>query len=169
MGLAAVGLLALLAAAAGCGRTREQETTMQQTPASEQPAQTTPATPDTAAAPAAGMEGMTTTSSGLKYVDLVAGTGATPQAGQTVSVNYTGWLQNGTKFDSSYDRGQPISFQLGQGQVIQGWDEGLSTMKVGGKRRLVIPPNLAYGAQGRPPVIPPNAELTFEVELMDVR
>ena len=105
---------------------------------------------------------------GLKYVDLVEGTGPSPLKGQKVTVNYTGTLQNGTKFDSSYDRGKPFGFQIGQSQVIKGWDEGLRTMKVGGKRRLVIPPALGYGAAGVPPTIPPNATLVFEVELLNV-
>jgi peptidylprolyl isomerase len=111
----------------------------------------------------------TTTASGLKYYDIVAGTGATPTAGQTVSVHYTGWLEDGTQFDSSVDRGQPFTFVLGQGNVIPGWDEGVATMKVGGKRQLVVPPELAYGADGAGGVIPPNATLTFDVELLDVQ
>jgi peptidylprolyl isomerase len=110
-----------------------------------------------------------TTDSGLKYFDIVAGDGPGPQTGQNVSVHYTGWLSDGTKFDSSLDRGQPFVFDLGAGQVIPGWDEGLATMKVGGKRQLVIPPELAYGAQGAGGVIPPNATLIFEVELLDAR
>jgi len=110
-----------------------------------------------------------TTPSGLKYTDLVAGTGAQAKAGQTVIVHYTGWLTNGQKFDSSKDRNQPFSFTLGKQQVIAGWDEGLSTMKVGGKRRLTIPPDLGYGARGAGNVIPPNATLIFEVELLDVK
>jgi FKBP-type peptidyl-prolyl cis-trans isomerase len=109
-----------------------------------------------------------TTSSGLKYVDLVEGTGANPQPGKTVSVNYTGTLENGTKFDSSYDHGQPLEFQIGTGAVIKGWDEGLMTMKVGGKRKLIVPPKLGYGprAHGN---IPPNSTLIFEVELLSVK
>lgn len=112
---------------------------------------------------------MVKTASGLQYQDISQGTGAAPQPGQTVSVHYTGWLADGKKFDSSLDRGQPLQFALGTGRVIKGWDEGLSTMRVGGKRRLVIPPDLAYGAQGSPPVIPSNATLTFEVELLAAR
>ena len=112
---------------------------------------------------------MSTTPSGLQYTDLTAGTGATPQAGQTVSVHYTGWLADGKKFDSSKDRGQPFQFVLGRGQVIKGWDEDVATMKVGGKRKLVIPPELGYGQQGFAGAIPPNATLTFEVELLGVR
>jgi peptidylprolyl isomerase len=110
-----------------------------------------------------------TTASGLQYQDIVVGTGEQPQSGQTVTVNYTGWLDNGKKFDSSVDRNQPFSFTLGKGQVIKGWDEGVASMKVGGKRRLIIPASLAYGASGQPPTIPPNARLTFDVELLSVK
>jgi FKBP-type peptidyl-prolyl cis-trans isomerase len=110
------------------------------------------------------------TSSGLQYWDLKEGTGATATAGKTVSVHYTGWLaSNGKKFDSSVDRGQPFMFQLGAGQVIKGWDEGVSGMKVGGKRQLRIPPELGYGARGAGGVIPPNATLIFDVELLAVK
>ena len=110
-----------------------------------------------------------TTPSGLKYVELVEGTGETPKTGQTVNVHYIGTLENGTKFDSSRDRGQPFSFTIGKGQVIKGWDEGLSTMKVGGRRTLTIPPDLGYGARGAGGVIPANATLIFDVELLGVK
>lgn len=109
------------------------------------------------------------TASGLKYTDLTVGTGATPQKGQTVTVHYTGTLENGKKFDSSVDRGIPADFRIGVGSVIKGWDEGLMTMKVGGKRRLVIPSNLGYGPAGRPPDIPGNSTLIFDVELLGVK
>jgi len=112
---------------------------------------------------------METLDSGLKYEDLVVGEGATAQRGQSVEVHYTGWLTDGKKFDSSVDRGQPFSFKLGVGQVIKGWDEGVAGMKVGGRRKLSIPPQLGYGARGAGGVIPPNAELIFEVELLGVK
>jgi peptidylprolyl isomerase len=114
-----------------------------------------------------------TTASGLKFTDSVAGTGASPQSGQKCVMHYTGWLYNngvkGAKFDSSVDRGQPFEFAIGVGQVIKGWDEGVATMKVGGKRTLIIPPELGYGARGAGGVIPPNATLMFDVELLGVK
>jgi FKBP-type peptidyl-prolyl cis-trans isomerase len=109
------------------------------------------------------------TPSGLKYVDLKEGTGPAASKGDTVEVHYTGWLKDGKKFDSSLDRGQPFTFTLGAGRVIKGWDEGVAGMKVGGKRKLIIPPELAYGSRGAGGVIPPNAELTFEVELLRIK
>lgn len=111
-------------------------------------------------------ENAVTTASGLKYVVIKEGTGAMPKPGDLVKVHYTGTLQDGTKFDSSYDRGEPIQFVLGRGQVIPGWDEGIGLMKVGGKSKLIIPPNLAYGEKGAGGVIPPNATLNFDVELV---
>lgn len=109
-----------------------------------------------------------TTASGLVYEDLKVGDRATANAGDSISVHYTGWLQDGTKFDSSIDRGQPLDFTLGAGRVIKGWDEGIQGMKVNGTRLLVIPPDLAYGASGYPPTIPANATLTFEVQLVSI-
>jgi peptidylprolyl isomerase len=109
-----------------------------------------------------------TTPSGLQYIDLQAGTGDSPKSGQKVVVHYTGTLEDGTKFDSSRDRGRPFEFNIGVGQVIQGWDEGVGSMKVGGRRQLIIPPNLGYGARGAGGVIPPNATLIFDVELLRI-
>jgi peptidylprolyl isomerase len=112
--------------------------------------------------------GEVTTPSGLKYTDEVVGTGPSPTIGSNVTVHYTGTLENGTKFDSSVDRHQPLTFVIGTGSVIKGWDEGVMSMKVGGKRKLIIPPNLAYGAAGRSG-IPPNSTLNFDVELLGVK
>ena len=109
------------------------------------------------------------TPSGLTIEDLVVGNGDAAAAGQRVSVHYTGWTTDGKKFDSSKDRGQPFMFSLGEGEVIRGWDEGVAGMKVGGKRKLTIPPELGYGSRGAGKVIPPNATLLFEVELLAVR
>jgi len=117
--------------------------------------------------------GEVTTPSGLRIIDVKPGTGPVPQAGQTVTVNYTGWLfvdgKKGKKFDSSLDRAEPFSFTLGQGQVIKGWDEGLATMHVGGKRTLIIPPDLGYGASGAGDAIPPGATLMFDIDLISVK
>jgi peptidylprolyl isomerase len=109
-----------------------------------------------------------TTASGLKYVDVKVGSGASPVKGKQVKVHYTGTLENGKKFDSSVDRNEPFSFVIGLGQVIPGWDEGVMSMKVGGKRKLIIPAKLGYGASGAGSVIPPNATLLFDVELLEV-
>lgn len=109
-----------------------------------------------------------TTPSGLQYIELQEGDGATPQKGQTVVVHYTGTLEDGRKFDSSRDRNRPFSFKLGVGQVIPGWDEGIASMKVGGRRQLIIPPELGYGSRGAGGVIPPNATLIFDVELLKI-
>ena len=111
---------------------------------------------------------LTKTASGLGYVDLVEGTGPQPRPGESVRVHYTGWLENGKKFDSSHDRREPLVFPVGRGHVIKGWDEGVGSMKVGGKRKLVIPANLAYGDRGAGGLIPPGATLIFEVELLGI-
>ena len=122
---------------------------------------------------AADAQPVTTTPSGLKIIDIKVGTGSAPKPGQTCVMHYTGWLyendKKGAKFDSSLDRNQPFSFPIGQHQVIAGWDEGVATMKVGGKRTLIIPPALGYGARGAGGVIPPNATLMFDVELLAVK
>jgi peptidylprolyl isomerase len=141
------------------------------------PTPTTPATQATPTAPATQVQGgppavsgtPTVTETGLQYIDIKVGTGDSPQTGQTVEAHYTGWLADGTKFASSLDGGEPISFVIGTSQVIKGWDEGLASMKVGGQRRLIIPPDLAYGASGSPPVIPANAQLIFDVELVSIK
>ena len=124
----------------------------------------------------AGQEGLPTmdekaiqTASGLEYVEITEGTGASPKTGDTVSVHYTGWLKSGQKFDSSVDRKEPFEFPIGKGRVIKGWDEGVATMKVGGKRKLTIPAHLGYGDRGAGGVIPPGATLIFEVELLGIQ
>ncbi len=115
------------------------------------------------------MDNAVTTSSGLKYIDIEEGDGASPSKGQTVVVHYTGTLEDGKKFDSSRDRNQPFAFKIGVGQVIKGWDEGVASMKVSGRRQLIIPSELGYGARGAGGVIPPNATLIFDVELLDIK
>ncbi len=126
-------------------------------------------TPAAESVPDAGMGQMVMTASGLNYQDMVVGDGEVAVVGKTAVVHYTGWLQDGTKFDSSLDRGKPFEFPLGQGRVIKGWDEGVAGMKVGGKRMLLIPPELGYGERGAGQVIPPNAVLKFEVELLGLK
>lgn len=148
-------VLAMALASLGCEETKEEK-------------EAAPAAGDTATVQATGSETVTTPS-GLKYEDLKVGTGASPKKGDTVVVHYTGWLTTGKKFDSSRDRGQPFEFTLGVGQVIKGWDEGVATMKVGGRRKLTIPPELGYGDAGAGGVIPPNATLIFDVELLEIR
>ena len=146
---AAVGLVVVLAVAAAA-----------QGPTPSQPAGGPP--------PLSAMVQWHTTASGLKYADTAVGTGAEPQDGQTVVVHFTGWLADGMQFDSSRDRNKPFGFQLGSRQVIKGWDEGVRGMRVGGKRRLIVPPSLGYGARGIGGLIPPDATLTFDIELLRV-
>lgn len=152
-----IALAAALALMAGCSSTASEPSTPSTTeqPPAEQPA---------AEATAPTSDPVTE----LKIEDIQVGTGAEAVAGKTVTVHYTGWLTDGTKFDSSVDRGEPFPFPLGAGRVIPGWEQGVTGMKVGGKRRLIIPPDLAYGPQGTGP-IPPNATLIFDVELLDVQ
>jgi FKBP-type peptidyl-prolyl cis-trans isomerase len=161
--------LGLLAAACGSD---DREPTTTPTTARTSISGTAASNPSTGNAPGVPvLDGaLQRTASGLGYIDEHVGDGATPQGGQMVTVHYTGWLaDNGRQFDTSRDKAQPFSFLLGQGRVIKGWDEGVATMKVGGKRRLVIPASLGYGAQGFPPVIPGNATLLFDVELLAIR
>jgi len=161
----ALALLFAAALVAGCQQSASNTSTSTTT------AGATATTPATEPAPAAGSASSTsrTTASGLQIEEVKLGTGAEAENGKTVSIQYTGRLVDGTKFDSSLDRGQPIEFVLGTGAMIKGWDEGIPGMKVGGKRKLTIPPAMAYGAEGRPPVIPPNSTLVFDVELMGVK
>lgn len=132
-------------------------------------AQSSPEAQNTTVAPATSNMPQASASNGLKIEDEKVGTGAEAVAGKSVTVNYVGTLLDGTKFDSSYDRNQPFTFNLGAGEVIKGWDQGVAGMKIGGKRKLTIPSDLGYGAAGAPPVIPPNATLVFEVELLGVK
>lgn len=160
----------LAALAAGCSKGAPPPSPPVSAPPKPAPAPVPAPEPDPPPA-AEGPKGSATvkTPSGLEYEDIVVGNGASPTPGATVSVHYTGRLTNGTKFDSSLDRGQPFEFSIGQGEVIKGWDEGVMTMRVGGKRRLTIPPDLGYGARGAGGVIPPNATLVFDVELLGVK
>ena len=175
-----VALVAPLALVSACG-SDDGDTAKTATPAAQSPVAATAArgagaaaagpTATPAAVPASA--NVVTTPSGLKYIDIEPGSGAVIAAGQTAVVHYSGWLeengQPGTKFDSSRDSGRPFSFPLGGRRVIRGWDEGVAGMKVGGKRRLIIPPDLGYGATGSPPRIPPNATLIFDVDLLEIR
>lgn len=151
---AAIALVAMLSAA-GCAAQPEQSTPTEQTTtdeaADQAPAQTTPDVTE------------------LQIEDMIEGPGDEATTGKTAVVHYTGWLTDGTKFDSSLDSGQPFEFTIGAGQVIPGWEQGVAGMKVGGKRKLIIPPSLGYGEQGAGGVIPPNATLVFEVELLEVK
>jgi peptidylprolyl isomerase len=159
----ALGLcLALAVISAGCNETMQKSTST----SSESTSATTSPVPSGSADVSGGK--MHKLASGLQYEDVVVGSGKMAEPGMQVSVHYTGTLTDGTKFDSSLDRGQPIQFQLGAGRVIQGWEEGIKGMRIGGKRKLVIPPDLGYGANGGGP-IPPNATLLFDVELVDVK
>ena len=162
-----------IAAAFGCQQTSTMGSKSTST-SSSATASSSPAPAATAKAPAeapapAGSPQEVVLGNGLKYVDVKVGDGPIAEAGMTAIVHYTGWLVDGTKFDSSLDRGQPFSFALGQGQVIPGWDQGVKGMRVGGKRKLTIPPELGYGERGAPPAIPPNATLVFDVELVGVK
>lgn len=153
-------LVLALATALACSSEREAQQTEEAAAVSQpasQPGGPPPVTGDTIA-----------TSSGLRYIVLHSGDGAQAEQGKVVSVHYTGWLTDGSKFDSSLDRNQPIRFPLGIGHVIPGWDEAVGMMRVGDKWRIILPPEIAYGAQGRPPVIPPSSTLIFDVELVGV-
>jgi peptidylprolyl isomerase len=148
---------------AGCGKSSQPAS---QTP----PAKTQAAQPSAPGGGYSPIQGDTvTTASGLKYIEIKVGTGLAPKTGQICAMDYTGWLTNGTKFDSSHDHGKPYPVPLGMGRVIKGWDEGISTMKMGGQRRLIVPPQLGYGERGMGGVIPPNATLIFDVELVSIQ
>jgi len=159
--LGLVVLAGVVYAITACAKKEQETQSAAPAPAVANPAAGTPVTP--------AASNVVTTASGLKYEVLREGNGPVATAGQTVSVHYTGWLTDGTKFDSSVDRGQPFSFTLGAGQVIKGWDEGVAGMKVGEKRKLTIPSDLGYGDRGAGSVIPPNATLVFDVELLGIQ
>jgi len=168
----ALGVLLALGAA-GCressektGSMTEQSTTATTTPAPSA-ATTTPAAPALPGMPGTGK--VHKLASGLQYDDLLVGSGKMAEAGMNVSIHYTGYLRDGSKFDSSLDRGEPLKFQLAGGQMIQGFDEGVRGMRIGGKRKLQVPWAMAYGESGRPPLIPPKSDLIFDIELLDVK
>ena len=167
-----VAALLIALAAAGCNQSQTESTSSTSSSATSTTESSTPAPAAATTPPATSGSSAqeVTMPSGLKYQDLTVGSGTEAVAGKKVSVHYTGWLQSdNTKFDSSVDRGQPFEFQLGAGQVIRGWDEGVAGMKVGGKRKLIIPSELGYGSTGTPGgPIPPNATLVFDVELLGV-
>jgi FKBP-type peptidyl-prolyl cis-trans isomerase len=163
--LVAIMLFAIMGAA---GSVAQTGTTKKTTTTAKKPVARRAARPNTNAPTKVTGPG-TTTASGLQYWDIRQGTGAVATKGQKVKVHYTGWLTSGKKFDSSVDAGTPFSFTLGNGEVIKGWDEGVAGMKVGGKRQLKIPPQLAYGERGYPPVIPANSTLIFDVQLLGVQ
>jgi len=166
--LAAALAVAATAALAAC-QGEKQDAAPADSAAASAPANPDPAQNTYAPALGVNLVAFNKKQSGLLYQDVTPGTGTVAVVGRKVKVHYTGWLPNGTKFDSSRDHGEPIEFTLGQGEVIRGWDEGIDGMKVGGRRKLVIPGELAYGAAGAPPDIPPNAVLVFDLELMDVK
>jgi len=149
------------------GTMTEQSTSASVTPAPSTAPATTPAAPALPGLPGTGK--VHKLASGLQYDDLVVGSGKMAEAGMNVSIHYTGYLLDGTKFDSSVDRGEPLKFQVASGQMIQGFDEGVRGMRIGGKRKLQIPWSMAYGEAGRPPLIPPKSDLVFDMELLDVQ
>lgn len=167
--LPAMGMALAAAVFAACGDGPDPVPTPTQAAGATTPTAAAKASPTAAPKEPIKLNNPTTTASGLKYEDKVVGTGASPQKGQSVTVHYTGTLVDGTKFDSSRDRGEPFKFVIGVGDVIKGWDEGVATMKVGGKRLLYIPAALGYGSRGAGAVIPPNADLIFEVELLGIK
>jgi len=174
---AVTSALLLIALGSGCKNDDGQAPTpppaqTATTPSSPATTWETPKTSPSVSAPAGPPKQtstVVTTKSGLKYEDLVVGTGPSPKSGQTVVVKYIGTFEDGTKFDASADHGGTFPFPIGQGRVIPGWDEGVMSMKVGGKRKLIVPPGLAYGENGMPPVIPANATLLFTVELVGIQ
>ncbi len=163
--LSALMIIGLLTA---CSSKKSETTT--ETTVTQKKEQVVTTTPPASNIPALPEDATTiTTASGMQYVDIIVGEGDSPVAGNMVTVHYTGWLLDGKKFDSSVDRNQPFQFKIGAGQVIKGWDEGVASMQRGGQRRLILPPELAYGARGAGGVIPPDATLIFDVQLIDFK